>query len=278
MKNLILIIVIFTFTKGGDTKTIQCGKRGFQNNGFRIINGTLASKGEFPWLISLSIKDANANKYKHNCGGAIISDLWILTAAHCVFGIKKDSLLVIAGANNIKVKEDTQQSRSVIGVFVHNFDKTFANDIALLKLESPLEFGFGIDVMPICLPQKNQQFIGNAVVAGWGSTESEHSSDLLHFVEIPLVDKTSCDYNYIRNGFSSLLNNCQICAGSPEGGKDACQGDSGGPLICTYNGENILCGLVSWGIGCGKKEYPGIYTKVSCYMEWIENNLIAESI
>ncbi|KAK9888571.1 hypothetical protein WA026_000812 [Henosepilachna vigintioctopunctata] len=255
--------------------TTQCGVRGAHDNGFRIINGTLASQGEFPWIISLQVKDGD--QYSHICGGAILSQLWIVTAAHCIRNVNQTSLSITAGDHYLQRFEGREQTRKVIKIFTKNFDiTTFSNDIALLKLNAPFDFKKG-NAMPICLPKNFQEFQGNALVAGWGrSNAAQRTTQLLHFIELPLIGKYACDYNYIRKGFSRLLNNCQICAGLPEGGKDACQGDSGGPLICQENEKYVLCGIVSWGIGCARAEYPGLYTKVSCFVEWIRNTILLD--
>ncbi|KAL3283570.1 hypothetical protein HHI36_006709 [Cryptolaemus montrouzieri] len=253
-----------------------CGIRGARDNGFRIVNGSLASKGEFPWLISLQVRIGF--EYRHICGGAILSESWVATAAHCLNGILPSSLYVVAGDYNLQIIEGGEQAARVSKAVTNKFDlSTFANDICLLKLETPLQFTEGSRVMPICLPKNFQEFQGDAIVAGWGrSSETDAPTDLLRYIEIPLRTKTSCDESYIRKGFSRLLNNCQICAGLPEGGKDACQGDSGGPLICQTGEKYVLCGIVSWGIGCGRQEFPGIYTKVSCFVEWIRKTVLEQ--
>jgi trypsin len=138
---------------------------------------------------------------------------------------------------------------------------TFENDISLLKVGTPLVFDDFVS--GVTLPAQLQSFTGDAVVSGWGTLTSGGSSpDTLQYVTVPIVSDEVCDADYLLSDIYPSM----ICAG--EAGKDSCQGDSGGPLMC---GE-YLCGIVSWGRGCAEEGYPGVYTEVSYFVDWILAN------
>ncbi|CAH0557989.1 unnamed protein product [Brassicogethes aeneus] len=224
--------------------TEKCGIRGgaYQN---RIVGGMDAEKNEFPWQISLQY-------YKHNdlhhfCGGAILNEEWFVTAAHCFENMPLDLVTVLAGAHNFWKAKDNEQHRNISRIVSNNFDlPTFYNDITLVKVYPPFDFSL-------------------ATVTGWGRVfESGHLASILQKVDLPIINRDSCEKKYSILGFSRYFNECQMCTEYPEGTKDACQGDSGGPLICKGSGDKFyLCGIVSWGIGCARNNHPGVYTLVS---------------
>ncbi|XP_018573076.1 trypsin beta [Anoplophora glabripennis] len=225
----------------------------------RIVGGKNASILDYPYQVS--VKKSNS----HICGGSIFHTLYILTAAHCVengvasqYSIRAGSSFVSTGGKKVKVCQ-------IIAKEDYNFD-TLDNDIAILKLCSPLVFSDKI--LPVALPEAGEGLaVGSrALVSGWGY-EAENGfipSDLKQ-VELPIVSPSDCQNAYAK--FGDISNN-MICAGFIQtGGKDACQGDSGGPLRA--NGK--LMGVVSWGFGCARPHYPGVYTKVANYRNWIKS-------
>lgn len=169
--------------------------------------------------------------------------------------------------------EGTEENIKVIKVFKHpNFNsRTFDNDIALLRLESPTPFSNYI--LPVCLPGKEmaeRELHKNGtvtVVTGWGkdNVSSSHFSSALNVIKVPLVDHDICSRQMTYNVTENVL-----CAGVLGQSMDACQGDSGGPMVTLYRNTWFLLGLVSWGESCGRLDKLGIYTKVSNYNEWIK--------
>lgn len=239
----------------------------------KVVGGFEAVAGEFPWLVSLQV--LYANTYKHVCGGTIIDHYWILTAGHCVADTSTSELSIVAGDHDLYEIEGFEQRRQVSQIITNNFDlATFYNDIALLKLQKPLVLLDGRSA-PICMPNAGDIFDELSLVAGWGRlSEDGQIAHVVRQVTIPIISKEYCESEYITIGFSQYLNECQLCAGYKRGGKDACQGDSGGPLICEKeNGRFYLCGIVSWGVGCARPNYPGVYTKVTCFTDWIKNTM-----
>ncbi|XP_019381522.1 PREDICTED: plasma kallikrein isoform X1 [Gavialis gangeticus] len=232
----------------------------------RIVGGTDSSPGEWPWQVSLQVK---LTTQKHLCGGSIISDQWILTAAHCTDGYESpDIWRVYTGIlKQSEINEDTRFFR-VQDIVIHPqyVIAETGYDIALMKLDKPMNF---TDVQqPICLPSKEE---ANTVytycwVIGWGyAQERGPIKDILQKANIPLVSKEECQSRYQEH----TINNKVICAGYKEGGKDACKGDSGGPLSCKHEEIWYLVGITSWGEGCARPELPGVYTKVAEYADWI---------
>lgn len=231
----------------------------------RIVGGEEAEPHEFPWQISLR----RASDNFHFCGGSVLDENTVVTAAHCtVIWDSPDEVVIVAGEHNKKVDEGTEQTRAVSKLTVHESygsPKGFENDIALWSLVEPLNLTFA--VAPVPLPKAMQESSGYCTVTGWGTLSSGGSTpDVLMKVDVPVVEDGTCKLEYPFSIADSM-----ICAG--ERGKDSCQGDSGGPLVC-YNadGSSYLGGIVSWGRGCAGLFSPGVYTEVSYFTEWIANN------
>ena len=177
---------------------------------------------------------------------------------------------IVAGGINLKVAEDSEQNITVVRIIRHeDFNlETVENDIALLELESPLSINEF--VAPISLPTKYQHSSGSALVSGWGTLRefAFYGSSRLMKVAVPIVSNEDCNNDYESETNPRPIFDSMLCAGENE--KDACQGDSGGPLAC----GSYLCGIVSWGRGCGRQGFPGVYTQVSYFVDWIHTHAI----
>jgi len=239
----------------------KCGQKGSG----RIVGGTQASVNEYPWQAALM---SGSQQF---CGGSLINDRYILTAAHCVDGITAAQLTVRLAEHNLASSTETNLvTRSVSSIISHSQynDNTMQNDIALLKLSSPVEVSS--DVLPVCLPPSKPTYAGKTAIAtGWGTTSSGGSQpNTLREVSVPVISDAQCKATGYGN--SDILPG-MLCAGT--NGKDSCQGDSGGPLIFKDGGGNYdQIGVVSFGYGCGASNYPGVYTRVNSYLDWITEN------
>ncbi|KAM8786311.1 plasma kallikrein-like [Rhynchonycteris naso] len=232
----------------------------------RIVGGTNSSRGEWPWQVSLQVKFTNQS---HVCGGSIVGDRWVLTAAHCFDRLFfSDVWRIYGGVFNLsEITKETPFSQ-VKEIIIHQKYNISENthDIALLRLETPLNYTEF--QKPICLPSKDDTntIYTNCWITGWGFTkERGEIQNILQKANIPLVPNEECQRKYRDYEITKQM----ICAGLKEGGKDACKGDSGGPLVCKHNGMWHLVGITSWGEGCGRREQPGVYTKVAEYVDWI---------
>jgi trypsin len=228
----------------------------------RIVGGTEAVKGEFPFIVSLQ-----SSYYGHFCGGSLIKPDWVLTAGHCSQATTISSVLVGLHEQGVMTGVETLKVRKVI---THpQYDgNTVDYDYALIQLETPSKFKpVAINTAEINIPASGGQVM--TTTAGWGVlTESSSSvSKKLQKVNVPLVDQATCAKVY--ESFNQVTDR-MLCAGYAQGGKDACQGDSGGPLVMkNAAGENILVGVVSWGQGCARPELYGVYSKVNAVAQWI---------
>ncbi|EDW12018.1 trypsin-1 [Drosophila mojavensis] len=221
----------------------------------RIVGGVQVSIKDYPYQISLQ-------RSFHMCGGSLIGVGWALTAAHCVESASVESLKVRVGATR-KEKDGLIVNIRRIHRHPDYNSRTIDYDYALLEL-APYN---STDVTQAFaqLPEQNEDLPDGTLVTitGWGNTQNaEESSDVLRAVTVPTVNQTQCTLAYEHFG---NITDRMLCAGLTEGGKDACQGDSGGPLA--VNGK--LWGVVSWGFGCAKPKYPGVYSKVSAVRNWI---------
>ncbi|XP_059186644.1 transmembrane protease serine 13a [Centropristis striata] len=254
-----------------ETVSLQCVDCGRQQSRARIIGGSAAKIGQWPWQVSLHFRGS------HVCGGVLISPDFVLTAAHCFPSSNPSSLLernweVFAGS----VSLDRLSTRYLVQRIILNLDYnegTNDQDIALLKLRSQVDFND--KVQPACLPASDQQFspqTSTCWTSGFGTTEEQSatvSRDLME-VKVNLINEQVCNR---RDVYGGRVTKNMICAGLLEGGKDSCQGDSGGPLVCQEGGRWYVLGITSWGAGCGQRNKPGVYTRVKSFLPWIYSNM-----
>ncbi|XP_054721250.1 serine proteinase stubble-like [Uloborus diversus] len=249
----------------------ECGRTHMRSG--KIVGGENANFGEQPWQVAI-VKQSFLYR-KISCGGALINRQWVVTAAHCVARSQTSSLKVRLGEHDIRqtteayAHEELAVRRKVVNPGYN--PANYQHDIALLQLQRPIRFRR--HVIPVCLPFFGEEFAGQkATVTGWGRTRYgvRDSPGILQKVELEVIDHTECQDWYKSIGRKETIFSTMVCAGYKEGGKDSCQGDSGGPLTAVKNGRTVLVGLVSWGVGCARPKLPGVYTKISEYVTWID--------
>lgn len=234
----------------------------------RIVGGKESAVNGNPWQVSL--QKPSGSSYYHFCGGSIISETYILTAAHCVENQNTGTWRIVIGAHYIKSSSETgRQVLSVKRAVMHSAynPSTFVNDIALLELSSKITFNSRAEA--VCISKTAITAGENVRVSGWGTISSGGSSPSeLRQVTVPIVADSTCERSdYYGNEFDRTT---MVCAGLENGGKDSCQGDSGGPLVDERStGKWYLEGVVSWGYGCAGPKKPGVYARVSNYHSWI---------
>lgn len=274
----------------------------------RIVGGTFAKLGQFPWLVRLGYLldncDHESNQPMFVCAGSLITPNIVLTASHCIKGVQKLDCPATNKSETISLKmvrlgelDQTSQidcendtcsdaTQDIVIKSIRNnkdYDPvTLQNDIAILELEEDAKFTDWVN--PVCLPVGkilSKDYVGASVqVAGWGKTGNsndlrENSPDILNYINLPVKNMEDC-----KPYFKSLNpEGGQLCVGG-EKGQDSCTGDSGGPLI-VVNSEStspkaFQIGIVSFGNHiCGKDGVPAVYTDVRDYMGWVLDNLTA---
>uniref|UniRef100_A0A452RBD9 trypsin n=1 Tax=Ursus americanus TaxID=9643 RepID=A0A452RBD9_URSAM len=236
----------------------------------KIVGGYTCKENSVPYQVSL-------NSGYHFCGGSLINDQWVVSAAHCYKSkgfpracLPNSRIQVRLGEYNIDVTEGNEQFINSAKVIRHpSYNSwTLDYDIMLIKLSSPAVLN--TRVATISLPSACAAAGTQCLISGWGNTLSSGSNypELLQCLDAPLLSQAQCEASYPGQITSNM-----VCAGFLEGGKDSCQGDSGGPVVC--NGE--LQGIVSWGYGCAQKNRPGVYTKVCNFVDWIKQTIAANS-
>ena len=241
-----------------------------------VVGGVEAEVNSYPWMAALGSREPDGSLYWF-CGGSYIGQNLVLTAAHCipdtVSGLSLD--VVRLGAHDLSQEEEAAQDWRVKEVVIHpqyNSEESLSpHDIAILALDtSELDLG---PVSPVCLSSSPEVPAGSRVlVAGWGATsEGGVLADRLQEVELQVTDQERCEETFSRLT-GAQLGPGTICAGHDLGGRDACQGDSGGGLLLQdqETGSFQQVGIISGGIGCGRRDLPGVYTRVSHYAQWIE--------
>ncbi|XP_017862556.1 PREDICTED: trypsin-7 [Drosophila arizonae] len=250
------------------TCSCRCGER---NDESRIVGGTTTGVSEYPWMARLSYFN------RFYCGGTLINDRYVLTAAHCVKGFMWFMIKVTFGEHDRCNDKERPETRFVLRAFSQKFSfSNFDNDIALLRLNDRVPITSFI--RPICLPRvekRDDLFVGTrAIATGWGTLKEDGKpSCLLQEVEVPVLDNDECvaQTNYTQK----MITKNMMCSGYPGvGGRDSCQGDSGGPLVRLRPDDKRFeqIGIVSWGNGCARPNYPGVYTRVTKYLDWIVEN------
>ncbi|KAK5647141.1 hypothetical protein RI129_002033 [Pyrocoelia pectoralis] len=241
----------------------------------RIVGGKGASFGEFPWQVLVRESTWLGLFTKNKCGGVLVSNRFVMTAAHCQPGFLA-SLVAVFGEHDISGERESKRSlsRNVKRVIVHrNYDPvTFENDLALLELEHPVLFDEHI--VPICLPRDGEDFTGRmATVTGWGRLKYGGGvPSILQEVQVPIMENQVCQEMFRTAGHTKVILESFLCAGYANGQKDSCEGDSGGPLVLQrLDGRYQLAGTVSHGIKCAAPYLPGVYMRTAYYKPWIES-------
>jgi len=228
----------------------------------KIVGGQTAPR-PIPWQVSIRSHGS------HFCGGTILDATTVLSAGHCFDGGNRNGLSILAGTVN---RKDKSGQVSDIEKVLWNKDPGFVfqgidNDMVVLKLTQRLTFNE--NVRPACLPSSGYNPMGNELcfVSGWGTLNSgaHYLPGDLQWVRVPPV---SCGSSY-----PGQITDAMFCAGFPQGGKDSCQGDSGGPYVCNVGGKAVVTGIVSFGKGCALAGYPGVYTRVTKFVNWIKQRM-----
>lgn len=262
-----------TFLPGG------CGLTNISTS--RIVGGKVAEVGAWPWMAAIYLK--TDDKGKIGCGGALVSNRHIITAAHCVsVGVKARMLparlfSVRLGDHDLSSEDDHTLPIDVDVSAVHRHPqyerRTYANDIAVLVLKKAVEYNQF--VQPVCLPYgelSTKEIDGfHGFIVGWGAAQFNGAgTSVLREAQVPIWQEDEC-----RTAYERLLpiGKTQLCAGDVNGKKDACQGDSGGPLVLPHEGRFYIVGIVSSGKDCGTPGFPGIYTRLTSYLDWLKTVL-----
>ncbi|XP_010223633.1 PREDICTED: coagulation factor X-like [Tinamus guttatus] len=230
----------------------------------RIVGGDECLLGECPWQAVL-INEGG----EEFCGGTILNENYILTAAHCMNQSKE--ITVVVGEVDREEEEHSETMHTVDKIFVHSkyVAETYDNDIAIIKLKEPITFSEY--VIPACLPETdfaNEVLMNqkSGMVSGFGREfEGGRLSKKLKVLQVPYVDRNTC-----KQSTNFEITDNMFCAGYETEQKDACQGDSGGPHVTKYKETYFITGIVSWGEGCARKGKYGIYTKLSRFLRWVK--------
>ncbi|WP_373943025.1 trypsin-like serine protease [Vibrio chagasii] len=243
----------------------------------RIINGKEATDGNWPFMAALVSRNVNAYDGQF-CGASFIGERYVLTAAHCVEGNSREDLDVVIGVSNLSSSQAAQHRYAVENIYVHQYYNSVAtgNDIAIIELvEKPSE---SVVNLVDGYTRGNLNDGQMLTVMGWGDQDASDgysSKSELYQVNVPLVNQYQCNsvpyYGY------SFIGNDAFCAGYSGGGYDSCQGDSGGPIVVSTNGVYEQLGIVSWGEGCAQANAYGVYTNISHFDDWIDEQTMGFS-
>uniref|UniRef100_A0A8C3X965 Transmembrane serine protease 7 n=1 Tax=Cyanoderma ruficeps TaxID=181631 RepID=A0A8C3X965_9PASS len=226
----------------------------------RIVGGSNTEEGEWPWQVSLHFVGAAY------CGASVISKEWLVSAAHCFQGSKAWRAHL-----GMQMQGRAKFVSAVRRIIVHEYYNSwnYDYDIALLQLSTPWPDTMSHLIQPICLPPSSHKARrgDKCWITGWGQKQEadDEGSAILQKAEVEIIDQTLCHSTY------GIITARMFCAGLSSGKRDGCKGDSGGPLSCQSNGDGkwFLTGVVSWGYGCGRPNFPGVYTRVSNFAPWI---------
>merc|ERR1712002_696027 len=252
----------------------QCG---LANRKKKIVGGLETEINEYPWQVGI-VEKGQTTVF---CGGSVISDRWLLTAAHCVQYDNSGTVEVLLGEHDYTTTTESNMTRAGVERIVNHpdYDRITSNyDFSLIKLADPVDFSLHPHIRPVCLPESGEGDHAGVVatVTGWGTTSlGGLTSEALLEVDVNVMTNDECRSKYSYEPLA-VITDQMLCAMVDGGGKDACQGDSGGPLVTSGDGSGVtagqnyeLIGVVSWGDGCAGPSSPGVYSRVASQLAWI---------
>ncbi|XP_018518341.1 tryptase-2 [Lates calcarifer] len=235
-----------------------------------IVGGRDAEKGSWPWMVHLNITSDGKTKWR--CGGTILNNQWVLTAAHCLDAkLKPNYRRSMVWVGSHKLQKGSARYMAIYSAVLHPqyqaVGNGYVNDIALIKLTKKLTFSD--DVRPVSLPSVDDTFGSSSEcwITGWGNVEKDvplQDPETLQEVKIPIISQSVCKTQYPD------LSSDMLCAGDMAGGRGACEGDYGGPLVCNRPNGYVQVGIMSYG-SCALPGRPGVYIQVSKYLRFIND-------
>ncbi|XP_012661149.1 serine protease 41 [Otolemur garnettii] len=247
-----------------------CGHRDIHS---LVVGGVETVRGRWPWQALVQVPQG------YFCGASLLSRRWVLSAAHCFIKYNNPSKWWVQ-FGELTLKPSLWNPRVYLNryrvqdIIVNPSFHDGRNDIALLRLASSVTYNKYIK--PICVLSSTSMFQHrkDCWVTGWGVL-NENQTYLpppynLQEVKVTILNNTRCNYLFKQPSDRSVIQDSMICAGAEDGSVDTCKGDSGGPLVCDKDGLWYQVGIVSWGMGCGRPNRPGIYTNISVYFDWIQ--------
>lgn len=275
---LILLVTATTLISGG---TIPNNPESF------VIDGREAAPHIAPYIISLQLfnRTGDPTISRHRCGGSIISEDWVVTAAHCVVNMPEYTFLgVFAGRHDLTKDEESEggQHREIEDVIIHPsywWDDDEPYDVALIRVSEPFVFNATDSfVKPILLPPQDKIHFGITRVYGWGSISTNLTAvlpDRLQTAPLPIIEYDVCEV-VMRGLGVSPMHPSMLCVGPLTGGGGVCSGDSGGPLVqVNSNVELELVGVASWVplLPCGSPNAPSVFARTSYFTDWINETI-----
>lgn len=228
----------------------------------QVIGGQPVEEGQYPWLVAIGVSGDADPADRVVCGGSLLTETVVLTAAHCLEDAEPEDLAVFSGSADLYSEALVETAVEDLHL-AENFNEPieFSNDWALLLLDEPV----AAETIEV---NHDPEDFGTLETAGWGLDDAGEFPSVAAWVEVPFVDDDDCADAYPGEFDDETM----LCAGDLEnGGVDACQGDSGGPLMAVEDdGERILVGIVSWGHGCAEPGSPGVYAQVDDFNDPID--------
>ncbi|KAL8177705.1 UNVERIFIED_CONTAM: hypothetical protein K2H54_016843 [Gekko kuhli] len=226
----------------------------------RILRGQETPAHQRPYMTSLQVAG------KHICGGFLIADQWVLSAAHCLQDAGNKTLQVLVGAHSLSEAEPNKRLLGVRALFPHpnSSVENIYNDLLLIQLEEKVSLNTDVQILAFQRQDRSVPAGTQCEVAGWGFiSNTGRLPDKLHHVELSVISNDVCN---TRIHYDGSITEKLMCTESKK--KDSCKGDSGGPLIC----NGVAEGVVATGARvCGNWKKPGIYTRIPPYIDWFDS-------